>query len=156
MKSIFFDLDGTLIRGYLDRADKNYHAIDVLPRRREILADLIRQGITIGIVTNQGGIAFGYNSEADFATKLAGALDALGLPSTTVVAVCFSDVRGASPYNSPLDAARRKPSGSMIEELMKQCGTGPLDTIFVGDRPEDEDAAINAGCRFEWAMDFFC
>lgn len=31
----------------------------------------------------------------------------------------------------------------------------PDETLFVGDRPEDEEAAKNAGCAFQWADTFF-
>ena len=60
-----FDLDDTLVKGYLFRPDKDYHAVELLPGVKERLESLWYQGHAIAIATNQGGIAFGYNSEDD-------------------------------------------------------------------------------------------
>lgn len=38
---------------------------------------------------------------------------------------------------------------------MRELGFSPAQTIFVGDRPEDAEAAKAAGVRFEWADIFF-
>ena len=83
-------------------------------------------------------------------------LDQLGLPATIPVAVCFSDVRSKNPrYNQPADAGRRKPCGAMLRELMAEAGLSIDQTMFIGDRPEDEAAAADAGVTFMWAHDFF-
>ena len=153
-----FDLDGTILRAYLDLPDKNYHHVEVLPGRQEKLAALRKDGHTLGIVTNQGGIAFGYNTEADFWSKLHKVLQTLGLsPELVGVSVCFSDPRSKNPaYNDALDCARRKPSGAMIRERMAaQPVAAHEGVIYVGDRPEDEQAAQDAGVPFAWADAFF-
>ena len=49
-----FDLDGTLIAGYMNGGD--YAHVQPLPGRRKKLAELQSAGHTLGIVTNQGGI----------------------------------------------------------------------------------------------------
>lgn len=152
-----FDFDGTLVEGYLDRADKDYHVVEVLPGRPERLARLLAAGHTIGIVTNQGGVAWGFVTEADWERKIAAALVALGLPAATPVAVCFADARAKDPrYTDPAACARRKPSGAMIRELVAAHPAAATDGVrFVGDRPEDERAARDAGAPFAWAHEFF-
>lgn len=155
MSAYLFDIDDTLITGYLSRADKDYHTVEALPGRAERLRQLRAEGHQIGLVTNQGGIAFGYNSPADWERKLAAVLESLDLPATTPVACCFSDVRGKAPWNTPEDAARRKPSGAMIGEVLAQIGASPAEAMFIGDRPEDQQAAAAAGVAFQWAHAFF-
>jgi D-glycero-D-manno-heptose 1,7-bisphosphate phosphatase len=53
----------------------------------------------------------------------------------------------------------RKPSPGMIRAAIENrlpWSSGGYDrVIFVGDRPEDEGAAIAAGVEFQWAKDFF-
>lgn len=150
-----FDLDDTLIEGYVKQHP--YSRVEVLPGRIERIATLRADGHIIGIITNQGGIAFGYNTEDDARTKFGQALKKLGLLADTQIAVCYSDSRSKDGrYNTPADVARRKPSGAMIRELTaansEQATQGVL---FVGDRPEDEAAATDAGVPFQWAHEFF-
>ncbi len=151
-----FDMDGTLIEGFLN-PKQPYERVEVLPGRKEKLAELHSAGHVIGIVTNQGSIAFGYNTEEDARTKLALALQKLDLPPDTPLAICFSDPRSKdSRYNQPEDCGRRKPSGAMIRELMQvHADVVPSGVLFVGDRPEDEKAAQDAGVEFMWADAFF-
>lgn len=159
-----FGLDGTLISGYMDTPDKNYHNWDVLPGRREKLAALQEAGHTVRIITNQGGVAFGFISEADMWQKLGGALIHLGLNPVRrhedwgreLAYVCFHDVRGIPPYNDPDEAKRRKPSGAMIREAMRDYPDAAASgVLYVGDRQEDHDAARDAGVSFQWAHVFF-
>ena len=151
-----FDLDGTLVESYMDLSTKNYHAVQLLPRRREALAELLAAGHLVAIVTNQGGIAYGYNSEADFEAKIAEVLRQLQLPSSTPIKVCYHHPKASiERYAEPAGCARRKPSGAMIRELMDELGVAPTSTTYVGDRPEDEEAARDAGCCFLTERQFF-
>jgi FMN phosphatase YigB (HAD superfamily) len=43
----------------------------------------------------------------------------------------------------------------MLIDLMQQFGVTPAETLYVGDREEDRDAAKRAGIRFMWAHEFF-
>lgn len=157
-----FDLDGTLISGYMDNPDRDYHTWQVLPGRSEQLIQLAVAGHDIAIVTNQGGVAFGFIDEQTAWMKIYEAARRCGLPPDTIrTYACFHDPRGKSPYNDPVQAARRKPSGAMIREAMFDAGLSDDDAddrghvLFVGDRPEDEAAAKDARVPFQWAHLFF-
>jgi len=159
-----FDLDGTLISGYMDNPDKNYDTWEVLPKRKAMLNKLLMRGDTICIVTNQGGVAFGYVTEDQANAKIDQALRKLGIfnprwdgsPRPPQVYACYSDVRGAAPWNDPIDDARRKPSGAMIREAIADYPqAAALGVLMVGDRPEDEASAVDAGVPFQWAHIFF-
>jgi len=142
-----FDLDGTLVSRYMDRADKDFHAWDLLPGRAEKIAQLRGEDgsyHTIQIVSNQGGVAFGLVSEEDVHRKLAEVADRLGyaaawiwdgspeqpreisldrpasvLPSSGVLEcyVCYADSRARLPQYRQ-GVERRKPSGQMIREAL--------------------------------------
>lgn len=156
MSLYLFDMDGTLIENYMDspNRDKDYDKVELLPGRRERLHKLWQNGNKLGIVTNQGGVAFGYVTHEQAQSKIERVVAMLGVPMS--LHYCFSDRRGKVPWNSPQDADRRKPSGAMILEAMQrhEISMGQ-QVIMVGDRPEDCDAAENAGVEFEWADDFF-
>lgn len=152
-----FDLDGTLISGYMDNPDKDYHRWEVLPGRREKLAELQAQGDRIAIVTNQGGVAFGFVDEQTAWNKIYAAALACGLPPDTIrTYACFDDERGKPPWNNPVRAARRKPNASMLLEACHDYSDAALlGVLMVGDREEDLRAAQSAGVPFQWAHVFF-
>jgi D-glycero-D-manno-heptose 1,7-bisphosphate phosphatase len=152
-----FDLDGTLISSYMDEPGRGYHNWRVLSGRREKLIKLAVAGHNIAIVTNQGGVAFGFIDEQVAWFKIYEAARQCGLPPDTIrTYACFHDIRGQPPYNDPEQAARRKPSGAMIVEAMRDTGaTNPHEGLYVGDREEDLKAAQNAGVAFQWAHIFF-
>lgn len=155
IEAVLCDVDDTLIVGYMGRPNKEYDPIEVLSGVQERLVELQQAGIKLGLVSNQGAVAFGMITEEQAKRKLAGVVAALGLPKNTPIAACFSDVRGRPPWNDPADAARRKPSGAMILEVLAELSVAPEHALFVGDRPEDAQAAAAAGCAFQWATDFF-
>lgn len=152
-----FDLDDTLISGYMSNVNKDYHTWRVLPGRFEKLRDLQARGDAIAIVTNQGGVAFGFVSEQDAWIKIYAAAFDCGLPPDTIrTYACFHDVRGKPPYNDPKQAARRKPGGAMIREaIADNPEQAALGVLYVGDREEDQQAAQDAGVPFQWSHLFF-
>jgi D-glycero-D-manno-heptose 1,7-bisphosphate phosphatase len=154
-----FDLDGTLISSYMDTPDKNFNDWEVLPGRYERLKDLQERGHTIGIVTNQAGVAFGFSvNEFDAWEKIYRAIIDLGLPlDHTPVYVCFAHKKARDlRYRLPSQVARRKPSGTMIREALADYPEdAALGALYVGDRQEDYDAAKDAGVPFQWAHIFF-
>jgi D-glycero-D-manno-heptose 1,7-bisphosphate phosphatase len=152
-----FDLDDTLITGYMNSPSRNFWGWAPLRQRRERLAELCAEGHEVGIVTNQAGVAFGHVTEADVSEKLTAVLVALDLPLSTPVRVCYAHPTAiVLRYREPVQVARRKPSGAMIREVMRllpeQAAQG---VVYVGDRPEDEAAAADAGVAFAWAREFF-
>jgi D-glycero-D-manno-heptose 1,7-bisphosphate phosphatase len=175
-----FDLDGTLISSYMDESGRAYYTWRVLPGRRETLAQLMADGHRIGIVTNQAGVAFGHITPADVEQRLEAVYHALGCfqglwlhvgpishrtlssallaePARTLhVYACYAHPKSRDArYRDPVQLARRKPSGQMIREAMSDAQATAGDTIYVGDRPEDETAARDAGVAFRWANAFF-
>lgn len=150
-----FDLDGTLISSYMDNPDRNYHDWQLLPGRAARILQLRAAGHTVGVVSNQGGVAFGLVSEADWQRKIAAICAQLGIDLAAVF-VCFADARSRDArYNDPAQVARRKPSRAMIREAMARYGAAAADTRMIGDRDEDAQAAADAGVAFAWADDFF-
>ncbi len=141
----------------MDEPRHAYHLWKVLPGRIEKLRQLHEAGHQIGIVTNQAGVAFGYVSESDVATKLRAVVKALHLPLTTPIAVCFAHPDASEEwYRDPREVARRKPSGLMIREIVHhyvQAATAGV--LYVGDQSSDAQAAEAAHVKFVPANVFF-
>jgi histidinol phosphatase-like enzyme len=54
-----------------------------------------------------------------------------------------------------LDPTWRKPDKGMLKFLMDHFGVEANETLLVGDRDEDQAAALAAGCIFAWAKGYF-
>jgi histidinol phosphatase-like enzyme len=54
-----------------------------------------------------------------------------------------------------LDPLWRKPGKGMLKFLMNHFGVEANETLCIGDRDEDQAAALAAGCAFIWAKDYF-
>lgn len=189
---LLFDLDDTLIEGYMNK--RPFDDVVLLPGRKDTILSRIEQGDEIAIITNQGGVAFGYHTQLDVEDKLEKVYETLELPlqlrvNDGVAAwecdyACewqIADLDHMNRYieaietddflnifvcyahpNAPEDewrvgSERRKPSAAMIQEAIAMAKPESVadGVLFVGDRPEDEQAAINAGVSFLWASEFF-
>lgn len=132
---------------------KPYGDVKVLPGRRERLAILRAEGHTIAVVTNQGGVAFGHQTEDEVNAKLTAALEALDIQAAGIY-VCFAHPQ-ATVEGYREGHERRKPSPSMLLTAMNEYGYAPGETVFVGDLDTDRQAAEAAGVRYIDAEEFF-
>ncbi len=153
---IIFDADGTLRRCTVPgqvcpNAPDQW---ELLPGVIETLATIdwgspSRGRAGLGIASNQAGIARGYLTEE---------LARMMLEDTVEAAAGFRPVAGSielCPHGTREGCSCRKPEPGMLLRLMDFWGTPPEKTLFVGDMESDRGAAVNAGCDFLWAADFF-
>lgn len=152
MKLYIFDVDGTLTTTASGETfRKNAADWKWLPGRREALARLDQQGAMLAIATNQGGVAFGLLNAQEIRAELASMADQAHI---TYVTMCFTHPKAKLPEYRE-DSPCRKPGPGMLLEIIESAGVPKEDTLYVGDRPEDEQAAKAAGVAFQWADDFF-
>ncbi|NEZ68303.1 HAD-IIIA family hydrolase [Leptolyngbyaceae cyanobacterium CCMR0082] len=157
---LILDKDGTLVK---PKSGQKFvqHPEDqeVLPGVYEAIQRYMLQGYKIGIATNQGGVQAGYKTLESAQEELAYCIKLLG-PVVSCAALCPDDGStclawfdgtwdtydrvSAFPYDS-----FRKPGKGMLQLLYQQD-----DLLYVGDRPEDEEAAFDMGCEFIWAHEF--
>ena len=151
-KLAIFDVDGTLA---IPKSGETFRrsADDwkLLPGRIERLKQLKADGVALAIATNQGGVAFGHMMQKDIYIEICKLQDDLGIHRAYI---CYSH-----PYAKidkyRIDDDRRKPGPGMLLEAMQHAGVLPSETLMVGDRPEDEEAAKRAGVAFCLADEFF-
>lgn len=151
VKLVIFDVDGTLVTtksGATFR--KTADDWQWIPGRLETCKSLV--GVSIALATNQGGVAFGYLDEAAMNWELAKTANAIA-PYVPCFR-CYTHPEASLAFYREEDT-RRKPGPGMILEAQEHFRVGPIHTLMVGDRPEDEQAAQNAGVAFMWADEFF-
>ena len=169
-----FDLDGTLIVSYMDRPDKAFAPVELLPGVAEKFAAIRAETEQIAIITNQAGVAYGFQTKEETRAKLAAVGAALGYGwvelhegdddseplvfSTGAKVPGYLDIYVCYDKSGP----RRKPEAGMLRESMELAQYSVDETpnytqyvLYVGDRPEDEAAAAAAGVPFQWAAAFF-
>ena len=166
IKLLICDIDNTLA----DRdSDTLYpHVAEWFRRHPDI--NRTTASLKFALVTNQGGPAChdaGWSISDQF-PSLKQVQDRLAkiveqLPPWTTLHVCLAYVskggtvyipKNHKPTDLVADPRRRKPSPIMIHEAMEHFNiSNPQKVLYVGDRPEDKEAARRAGVRFHQVKD---
>jgi D-glycero-D-manno-heptose 1,7-bisphosphate phosphatase len=159
MKLAIFDKDGTLVAPK-SSAKFVQHPEDqmLLPGVAEGIAALAADGWAIAIASNQGGVAAGHKSLNDAIAEMQYCLSLL--PQIEVAFFCpdFEDNDYVYVHrngntkqfdNGGKFGGMRKPQPGMIRCLDEYMAASEI--LFVGDRPEDQQAAKSAGVAFQWA-----
>lgn len=172
-----FDVDGTLIVSFfrkgVQKTLENYGRVELLPGRRERVARLAAEPDSrFALVTNQAGVALGYQRPGDVWRKMAavvGELDCFGGRPVSVHA-CLHHRRASLPEWQMDPCPRRKPAPGMLFEAMYAHGVEHLGydrgpgarecrpdgtVLFVGDMDTDVQAARRAGVGYLDAARFF-
>lgn len=158
-KILFLDLDGTVRKGY-DELGKFVHKkedVEVFPEMVEKIRIYKRNGFRIVGITNQGGVAMGFCGEGDV---VEGCIETNRQCNKMFdkIMMCFHH-----PDAKDLEFADcwcRKPRIGMVIDAANQLNRKygeyypPSECLFVGDRPEDEQCAHNAGIPFIDAKKF--
>lgn len=152
LRALFLDRDGVINHddGYTSHLD-DFKFIDGI-------FDLCRAAkqfdYLIIVVTNQAGIGRGYYSEQDFFALTAWMceqFDAEGAPLTEVLFSPDHPEHGIGTYKK--DSFDRKPNPGMLLRAAEKYGVSLHDSIMVGDKESDMQAAERAGvgirCRYD-------
>jgi D-glycero-D-manno-heptose 1,7-bisphosphate phosphatase len=153
VRILFLDRDGTLNRSLGGRPPNTPAEVELLPGVASVLSEYAAQGWLLVIVSNQGGVAGGYVSEADARAVQQRAIALLPVP----VAASFfcPHMPGGRVAEYAIDCPNRKPKPGFILTALKQFGARAEDSLFVGDSSTDRLAAEAAGVAFRWADLFF-
>jgi D-glycero-D-manno-heptose 1,7-bisphosphate phosphatase len=151
---LFLDRDGTLNQGLGDRPPNRPDEVHLLPSVAPVLHHYASLGWRLVIVTNQGGVAFGYQTKAQAQTTHQAVLDALPV-DVDASYLCPHHPKGTIPAYA-IDCPNRKPAPGAILEALDRYSCPPSECLLVGDRESDLDAATAAHIPFQWAADFFC
>ncbi len=135
-----FDVDGTL-SPYRSSSTAPFERL-LLPGVEKKCKQLLSSGHVLVIASNQSGARRGRENRLTS-----------GAVHGYLRWLCKR--LGITAYKFAIAAHRKKPSPTMLFELMYEMGFELTETIFIGDSQSDKEAADVAGCRFEWAEVFF-
>jgi D-glycero-D-manno-heptose 1,7-bisphosphate phosphatase len=145
-RALFLDRDGVVNEevGYLHRVDE--------VRFVDGIFSLCRTAMSLGyrliVVTNQAGIARGYYSEEDFHALMEWMREALRAEGVELDAVYYCPFHprdGVGRYKC--EHEDRKPGTGMLRKGAVEFGVSLGESVMVGDRCSDVEAANAAGLR---------
>lgn len=150
---LFLDRDGTLNRSFGNRPPNRPDEVELLPGVAAKLHHAAALGWRMIIVTNQGGVACGYQTERQANAIHQSVLDALPV-AVDASYLCPHHPDGIIPrYTIP--CPYRKPAPGAVLDALARFEAKPQECLFVGDQESDQLAAAAAGVPFEWARAFF-
>ncbi len=143
-RALFLDRDGVINHdnGYTSRAE-DFKFIDGV---FDLCRAAKRSGYLLIVVTNQAGIGRGYYPEQDFLALTAWMcerFEAEGAPITDVFFCPDHPEHGIGPYKK--DSFDRKPNPGMLLRAAEKYRVSLQDSIMVGDKETDMQAAERAG-----------
>lgn len=157
--ALCLDFDGTIRYSKRGRIINRPEDVALFDGVEEQIWSYKDQGYLVFGITNQGGVAYGFKNEEKWQAELAQTVGLFERDPFDYVAFSLLHPKGRiKPYNHR--SLLRKPEIGMLaacEVAMFQQGiiVDWDNSIFVGDRPEDEECANRAGLAFIHADVFF-
>jgi histidinol-phosphate phosphatase family protein len=108
-----------------------------MPGARRTLDQLRRNGVAVGVISNQSGVARGLINADELAQVNARVESLLGPFDTWQVCPHAPDAR----------CSCRKPAPGLVTAAARELGVAPHECLMIGDVGSDVDAALAAGAR---------
>lgn len=150
-KALFLDRDGVI------NIEKNFvhkkEDFEFVEGIFELVSLANKLGYLVVVVTNQAGIGRGYYSEEDFHALMswvATEFDKRGSRIDRVYYCPYHPDLGVGEYRRNSDD--RKPSPGMLLKAAAELGIDLKNSIMVGDRLSDMEAAVSANVPFRFCL----
>jgi len=154
---LYLDLDGTVRKGFdeLGRFVNSPEDVEVFEGVPELIRSYKKKGFRVVGITNQGGVSLGHMTKNNLKENIA-ATNSQCMNQFDVIMACQHHP-DAKDEEFSVCWCRKPRIGNIVtachvlaERYHGECYP-PHMALFVGDRPEDELCAANAGIKFEWA-----
>ncbi len=146
-KALFLDRDGVVNVeiNYLYKIE-DFRFIEGI---FELCKKYQNQGYLLFVVTNQSGIARGYYAQEAFDTLSSWMVEEFAKHGITIQKVYFC------PHHPEISGACscRKPEAGMLLQAQKEFGVDLENSILVGDKESDIEAALCAGLKESYLFD---
>lgn len=138
-KAVFLDRDGTLIADEYYLADPEF--VRLLPGAAAVLVELKKLGFLLVLVSNQSGIGRGLINSDQAAQVHRRMEELLADCGVRLDAVYYC------PHAPEEGCLCRKPAPGMLLRAATELGIELAESIMIGDKMSDVEAATAAGCR---------
>jgi HAD superfamily hydrolase (TIGR01662 family) len=151
--ALCLDFDGTIRRSKSGAVFiQNASDIELMPGIENIIHRYAEQGWLIFGISNQAGVAHGFKSPKDINDEMEATLGLFNSNPFHVVQFCFHDGKGTVEPFCHRSLLRKPDIGMLALMEFEAWKVGRVvdwdNSLFVGDRPEDEQCAKNAGVPF--------
>lgn len=157
--ALCLDLDGTIRYSKDGEFINKPEDVALYPDVEEVIWRYRNDGYLIFGITNQGGVAYGYKHRLDHDMELERTLALFERNPFHVVKACFHHPEGKVKHYAHRSLLRKPAIGMLVLCEVEAWDEGYIvdwdNSLFVGDRQEDYECAINAGIKFQYAHRFF-
>jgi D-glycero-D-manno-heptose 1,7-bisphosphate phosphatase len=156
--ALCLDLDGTIRKSKTGDFIKDENDIELIEGVERIIWKYRQHGFLVIGISNQGGVAYGYKRPSHIEKELDATLKLFAENPFHIVKMCYHMEDGKiEPFNHR--SLLRKPDiGMLALAEFEAWNSGYMidwdNSLFVGDRPEDEYCAANAKIKFQHINDF--
>jgi D-glycero-D-manno-heptose 1,7-bisphosphate phosphatase len=144
MRALFLDRDGVINKdlGHVHRVEDFVFSDGIF----DVIQEFTSKNFAILVVTNQAGIAKGFYTEENFADLTRWMIEEFKSKNVEILDVlyCPHHPKGKVPELS-IDCSCRKPLPGLFQVALKQHGISPKESVMIGDRESDMEAAAKAG-----------
>lgn len=152
--ALCLDLDGTVRRSKSGKQFLiNFQDIELMPNIEKLIWLYRNMGYLIIAISNQGGVAHGYKLPMEIEHELDTTLKLFNKNPFHIVKCCYHMEDGKIEPFCHRSLLRKPEIGMLAIAEHEAFNEGIIidwdKSLFVGDRPEDEDCAKNARIKFE-------
>ena len=151
--ALCLDWDGTIRRSKSGKSFiKNFQDIELMPGIENILWDYRNKGYLIIGISNQGGVAHGFKLPMEIERERDATFELFNVNPFHVVKMCYHMPDGKIEPYCHRSLLRKPDYGMLAVAEFDAFNSGYIidwdNSLFVGDRPEDEECAKNANIKF--------
>lgn len=157
--ALCLDFDGTIRRSASGKTFiENSRDIELMPGIERLIWRYRNMGWLILGISNQAGVAHGFKLPMEVELEMDVTLKQFVNNPFHIVKFCYHDGKGRiAPYNKR--SLLRKPDIGMLAVMETEAFNQGFvidwdNSLFVGDRPEDEECAKRAGIPFRYIDSF--
>lgn len=151
--ALCLDFDGTIRRSASGKTFiENSRDIELMPGIENLIWRYRNMGWLVLGISNQAGVAHGFKLPMEVELEMDVTLKQFKNNPFHIVKFCYHDGKGKiEPYNHR--SLLRKPDIGMLAIMENEAFNNGYvidwdNSLFVGDRPEDEECAKRAGIKF--------
>lgn len=153
-KALVLDFDGTIRRSKSGGTFiKNFQDIELMPGIEKLIWRYRHLGYLVFGISNQGGVAHGFKLPMEIENEMEATFNLFKSNPFHVIKYCYHEAKGKiEPYCHR--SLGRKPDIGMLYNMEEDAWKAGYivdwdNSLFVGDRPEDEECAKRAGIPFK-------